>query len=220
MKSLSIQLLLLWTTGVTAVRDLRIVSPLQALTIWDSDVTVAKNSTARSRFLPKYRAGLDAETKARKSLAEKRNQQLQVEATSSDNWSGEAVAAAGRARTKEDQLLEASFDRSVAPFKQAEEATRKLLQQAKKNSKNPYQFVGLVGKSEEKPITWFARKKPANSHWSVRLVHVNRDAILKDLFDQGKIDIFSRYDNTGQTNPETNLPIIRSKYSVRQRSWK
>ena len=74
--------------------------------------------------------------------------------------------------------------------------------------------------NNETPITWYARPKPAIAKWSVRLVHVNRDAILKDLFNRGKIDIFGRYENTGTRDTTTNQPIIASKYIVRERSWK
>jgi hypothetical protein len=62
---------------------------------------------------------------------------------------------------------------------------------------------------DKPPIAWYARKKPSNSNLSFRLVHVNRD-ITKDLLDQGKIDIFARYSNTGRLNEATGLPVIRS----------
>ena len=56
--------------------------------------------------------------------------------------------------------------------------------------------------------------------WLVRLVHVNRGAILKDLFHAGKIDIFARYVNTGTRAEATNQqPVIASNYIVRERSW-
>ena len=73
---------------------------------------------------------------------------------------------------------------------------------------NKYQFVGLIkkpkttggsGGKEGDPIQWYARPKPRHAKWSVRLVHVNKDAIIKDLFDQGKIDIFAKYTNTGRS---------------------
>ena len=91
-----------------------------------------------------------------------------------------------------------------------------------RKGKNPnaYQFVGVVKRRSDKPISWYARKKPADAKWSVRLVHVNQDAIIKDLFNRGKIDIFAKYKNTGKVDEETNVPVITSKYEVRERSWK
>lgn len=228
--------------SVLAVRNLQFASPLQALTIWDHDPETTDplvNSTARSRFLPKFKAGLDAEMQARKELAAQRQEQLQISATASasgsssssstenDDWANRASAAELQEQIAQEKLIERAYDRAVAPLEQAEAASLALLK-AKMNAKQgrsspAYQFVGVVGRGDcedEKPITWYARKKPANSHWSVRLLHVNRDAIIKDLFDQGKIDIFGKYKNSGQTNPETGLPVIRSEYSVRKRSWK
>merc|ERR1712238_447392 len=39
----------------------------------------------------------------------------------------------------------------------------------------------------------------------IRMIHVNKDAIIKDLFDRGKIDIFAKYTNTGRTSTTTDI---------------
>ena len=196
------------------MRNLRIASPLQALTIWD-DKTLQKDpiaTTSRGRFLSKFKAGLEAEARVSKELAEKGRVPVDAE---SPNWAKEASAAESQSRDAEERLLEEAFDRAVSSVKVPTKAPDRY--------PGKYQFVGVIGSSHRKgskAITWYARKKSANSRWTVRLVHVNQDAILKDLFDSGKIDIFARYANTGKVNPETQLPVIQSKYSVRERSWK
>lgn len=228
--------LLLVATSVDAVRSLRIVSPLQALTIWDSDdedsssgmlVTNLKNSTARSRFLTKLRAGLDAESRMRSTLPELMADlssdvtRQQSSLTSATDWAERAAQSKREAFDRQELLLEAAFDKAVAPFEEAEKELRRKLQKTRSEKSASYQFVGVIGeRNAQNIITWYARKKPTNSRWSVRLLHVNRDAILKDLFDQGKIDLFAKYENTGKINSETGLPIIASKYSVRERSWR
>lgn len=94
--------------------------------------------------------------------------------------------------------------------------------------------MGLVDRTKkEQSISWHARPKPENAKWSVRLVHVNKDAIIKDLFNRGKIDIFAKYTNTGRqvetvekgedgetVTKKTTVPIVTTKYEVRERSLK
>jgi len=198
---------------VEAVQSLRIASPLQALTISDPEVR-EEQATPRSRFLSKYKSGLEAEAKARKSLAERKKEQLQTDATSKD-WASKAASTDRKLRKSEERQVEKAFDKAVAQV-EAQKPTKK----AHKNP-NKYQFVGIINSpSSETPITWYARKKPRGAKWSLRLVHVNRDAIVKDLFNSGKVDIFARYDNTGKTDEDTNQPVIQSRYTVRERSWK
>lgn len=204
---------LLWLVGfVSGVRNLRIASPLQALTIWDADVETEKE-THRSRFLSRFRAGLAAEATTRKRLAQQRQSRMQADATSAD-WARRAASSDRRTREQEESAVERAFDEAVQHFDSVEPMPTR-------HSENDYQFVGIVNsKASDTPITWYARKKPASAKWSLRLVHVNRQAIIKDLFGRGKVDIFGRYENTGRVNEETNQPIIASKYVVRERSWK
>ena len=201
--------LLACLTPTLAVRSLQFASPLQAFTIWDEDV--ANGTTARDRFLPQYRAGLNAETKARQSLSS------QLTASASKNWDQDAAKQESQLQSQHDQALEAAFDGAANAVKKAQA----LAQANNAASKSKYQFVGVIGRpSEPEAIQWYARHKPSSSKWTVRLVHVNRQAIVKDLFDSGKIDIFGKYVNTQTKNTETGLPVIESHYSVRERSWK
>lgn len=199
-----------------AIRNLRIASPLQALTIWDPEAK-EEAASSRSRFLPRFKAGLEAEAKTRKKLAAKRQQRLQADATSSD-WAKRAAAAERQTRESDERIIERAFDEAVQKYDA-------LHEKAQKNpNENKYQFVGIVNpagsSSSDKPITWYARKKPADANWSLRLIHVNKQAIVKDLFNRGKVDIFAKYENTGDRDPETNQPLVTSKYTVRERSWK
>lgn len=237
---------------VTAVRNLRIVSPLQALTIWDPVVREQTKSrtgddgeetavgsaggkqpfsplTHRGRFLPKFKAGLEAEAEARKAIGLKRKQRLQEIAAAAgsaggggkkeSNWASRAASADERLRESEAKAVEKAFDDGVRKFEQ--QAGKSSVGKPKKKNENAYQFVGVVNSASSEPaITWYARTKPSNANWSVRLVHVNRAAIIKDLFNRGKVDVFARYDNTGKVDPDKNQPIVASKYTVRERSWK
>jgi len=253
-------------TTVDAVRSLRIVSPLQSLTIWDrealgdvddddeaadgqSDAPTATAPKAplapthRSRFLPKFRAGLAAEAQARKAVeAQRRKKQRQVQiteggASNAKNWAQQAADADAGIRDDEEREIEKAYDEGVRKVEEAKAALAAA--KKKKRNQNSYQFVGAInivggsGADAKPPITWYARKKPADANWSVRLVHVNRDAIIKDLYDRRKIDIFARYDNTGnvhdgvpdgrenqQQSPKQNQPIVTADYTVRDRSWK
>jgi hypothetical protein len=115
-------------------------------------------------------------------------------------------------------------------------------------NRNPYQFVGVITthtnrveqQQQQPPIVWYTRKKPPHAKWTVRLIHPNRDAIIKDLYDHRKIDIFAKYTNLGipsstttttkassqpvvattNTNTASYQPLIQSQYIVRERSWK
>jgi hypothetical protein len=194
-----------------AGRMLKFASPLQSLTIPDAEVKETLKSKRQS-FLSKYKSGLQAEAEKRRELALKRSQELQD--ASGDNWAENAAGREQSRRAMEENLVERAHDEAVAKAKSGE-------MKASGKSSNNYQFVGVVNRGgKNKPITWFARPKRSDSKWSVRLVHVNRDAIIKDLFNQGKVDLFAKYKNTGRLDEETQAPIVTSKYEVRERSWR
>jgi len=223
--SISAMLLVLLATmqSVSAVRKLQIVSPLQALTIWDpelkEEVVETGGPTRRSRFLERFRTGLQAEADTRKKLAESEKVAQQQQVVGDKNWAAKAAAMEMQQVHANEKMVEQAYDQAVAQF------DAKTQRKMKKKNANKFQFVGVInssssGASEEKPITWYARKKPSDAKWSLRLVHVNREAILKDLYNRGKIDVFGRYENTGKRDEKTGQPIIQSKYTVRERSWK
>jgi hypothetical protein len=199
---------------VTAGRTLRFASPLQSLTIPDPEVKDSLQ-TKRQKFLPKYKAGLKAELETRRELAAKRTKELQEAAASGTDWADRTADSERKRRANEEELVEQAYDKAVAQFEDKKKGTNSA-----KKSPNAYQFIGVVNRRGDKPITWHARKKPADSKWSVRMMHVNQDAIIKDLFDRGKIDVFAKYKNTGQIDEETRSPVVTSKYEVRERSWK
>lgn len=234
----SIALTLQLLSGVSAVREIRFVSPLQSLTIPDPELleTVPDASsegqgaleTPRRRFLPRFFAGLKAEDTIRQKLAMgqvKVKDDLTEEEISGKDWVGKVQAAQERRNRKEESLIEAGYDAAIAKY----ESSAASATTPKAQNPNKYQFVGIIDKSNpQKPIKWHARPKPAGAKWSIRLVHVNKDAIVKDLFDRGKIDVFAKYTNTGKMKIKgegdaakpTNIPIVTSKYEVRKRSLK
>ena len=215
-RSFSISALIIFRliNPIDAAKMLRFASPLQSLTIPDKEVK-EEITTKRASFLPRFKAGLEAEVEARRELAAKRTSELQEAAISGSDWAQRVTELDRARRAKEDEVAEYAFDSAVAQFDKISKKGPKT-----GTSLNQYQFVGVVNRRGRKPITWYARPKPSDSMWSVRLLHVNQDAIVKDLFNRGKIDIFAKYQNTGSTDEATNAPIVTGTYEVRERSWK
>ena len=210
--------------GGVAVSRIQIVSPLQALTVWDPEVN-KEEPTWRSRFLPRYKVGLEAEASVRKEYDNKRKK-LAAKATAAaakgKNWAARAQAAERDLQRAEDASVEAAYDRAVKDYET--QKTREKRVTSVRHNRNQYQFVGLVQPSSAKqsgsPITWYARKKPSKANWSIRLLHVNRPAVIKDLFEHGKVDLFASYSNTGRVDETSGLPVITGDYKIRERSWR
>lgn len=218
MNRIATLLLVALPATVTAVRSLQIASPLQTLTLWDRP-----QATPRSRFLPCFKAGLEAEAAVRKKAKEAGNTPPSTAASGKD-WAQQAATADQRRQSRVEQAAARAFRSAFdAAEKQVNEKEAQLKVQPRSNT---YQFVGVVNsaRNTDKPITWYARPKPADAQWSVRLVHVNRQAILYDLFRRGKVDIFAKYKNLGKVVTEegvtTRKPVIKAEYEVRERSWK
>lgn len=209
-KVIAIIATLLLCQSATAGRMLRFVSPLQSLTIPDPEVKEALKPKRQS-FLSKYKAGLQAESEARKELAAKRTKDIQDAAAAKDGWAENTARQDRNRRATEERFVEQAYDEAVTKVASKEKS-------ASGKSSNKYQFVGVVNRGGKKPISWYARPKPSDSKWSVRLVHVNKDAIIKDLFNRGKVDIFAKYKNTGRIDEETQAPIVTSNYEVKRRS--
>jgi len=229
-------------TVASAVKEIRFASPLQSLTIPDQEVlekVVADPTqqgaleTPRRKFLPRFLVGLKAENTVREKIA---MGQIQTTADDDDDgadavevggkdWLGKTRAADEKRRNREAAVIEQGYDAAMAKY----DAVAAAKSSNKAQNSNKYQLVGLLDRTNaKKPISWHARPKPSDAKWSVRLVHVNKDAIVKDLFDRGKIDIFAKYTNTGkfQTKKEgdatkpTSVPIVTTKYEARERSLK
>jgi len=211
-------LLTAFSTDASTPPNLRFVSPLQSLTIWDEEVK-EECSTPRSRFLPKFKAGLTAEVETRKALKARNEKALTQLEEQGGDWAKKAAFLERRQQRQADQLAEEAYDEAIKSFTSQQKAALQVANS--KSNPNKYQFVGVVNKSSSsKPVTWYARKKPASAKWSLRLVHVNRDAIIKDLFNRGKVDVFARYRNTGQADEESKQQIIKTDYIVKERSWR
>lgn len=217
MRHLLVPLGVLWMAhdSVASTPSIRFASPLQSLTIWDD---VVEDSTPRSRFLPKFKAGLQAEAEMRKALKARNEKALiQLEEQGGD-WARKAAALERRHRREENRLAEEAYNEAIKTFTTQQ---KEAMQKNGSHSPNKYQFVGVINRpSSRKPVTWHARKKPANAKWSLRLVHVNRNAIIKDLFNRGKVDVFASYKNTGKYEQETNQRIVETEYVVKECSWR
>jgi len=262
-----VTILLRPNAGVSAIKEIRFVSPIQSLTIPDPELLDHEDSAAagssfeeetsvgmsgrvlrtpRRNFLPKFLIGLKAENDVRQQIAlgVTKVDDEGLDTPSGVDWVGRAKFADDRRKRLQDSIVEAAHDDAISKYENAQHEK----EQRQRWGKNPnkYQFVGVIkktktagsnGAQEGNPIQWYARPKPTHSKWSVRLVHVNKDAIIKDLFDQGKIDIFAKYTNTGRfggqeaeavedlqssssASSSSRAPIVTTKYEARERSWK
>mmetsp|Transcript_52918 Transcript_52918/g.57447 ORF Transcript_52918/g.57447 Transcript_52918/m.57447 type:complete len:419 (+) Transcript_52918:28-1284(+) len=221
--------------------------------------------TPRKRFLPRFLAGLKAEDQVREGIA---IGQVKVPTTDTDDhdfsgsdWVGKIKSIDERRKYQEDKVVGKAHDSAVELFEQKLRRNQKV----KQENSNQYQIVGVINSSRRNnqkkqnrknktkgkgPISWYARPKPKNAKWTIRMIHVNKDAIIKDLFDRGKIDIFAKYTNTGRTSTTSDIdkqrqleqkeeklaqegtststkkkkeglvPIVTTKYEARERSWK
>ena len=163
------------------------------------------------------------------SLSSSSQQQQQDSSTTTANGKDWAQHAALADRDRQSQVERATaraFEQAFAKADALVVAEKGDNNKQLKPQSNKYQFVGVIhAPKSAQPITWYARPKPADSAWSVRLVHVNRQAILYDMFRRGKVDIFAKYKNRGQKvvteeGVATRQPVIQAKYVVRERSWK
>jgi len=239
--------------GNNPKRTLQFASPLRTLTLFpksssDTTADTATITTPRQAFLPKFAAGLTAERRVKERIAAQRKQQLMEEnammedddggGAYSNEWDKQSEEAERQSILMEELRMERAHDRAVAKLERASASSAAAACSiGNKNSK--YQFVGVV-KETNNEIEWFAQKKKNPNSWNVRLVHVNKDALIRDLFVRGKVDIYGKYVNTGKladpvpeteageegqsSSPSNKLqigrPLIEAQYSVRERSWK
>jgi hypothetical protein len=221
MKPFQISAILLSLSVASAVRELRIASSLTALTIWDNHQFKEEPQTHRSRFLPRFRAGLSAESKVSKESADdsdKKKARLSIDRA---DWAEQVASSNRRMQKTQAKAMEKAYDQAVAKYDDLQRNKQKSDGYGSAMSSNKYQFVGVVNaNASENPITWYARRKAPQAQWSVRLIHINKRAIIKDLFNRGKVDLFARYENTGKRNVETKQPMVEAQYIVRERSWK
>lgn len=221
--------------GRRVTKTLQFLSPLQSLTIFpkEESSSSSSNKTPRDEFLPKFQAGLTAETKTKTHLAKRRELEDGYGGaaaaginTSSPGWEKRMEERERQRAEKEEELVDRSWDRATAPFFEK----RKSGSVASTNAAaaavaSKYQFVGVIQPPDsEQKVKWYARKRPKDSKWNIRMVHVNRDAIIRDMFTSGKVDIMGKYVNTGEPLDEVKegevpslRPRIKGEYSVKPR---
>jgi len=166
-----------------------------------------------------------------------------------ESWAEASAAADKRKEKAMEKRVEAAYDAAVKGYDTRIASKRSMSAAARspgKSTSSKYQFVGVVndgqGVKKTKPaeVTWYARKKPRNSKWNVRLVHVNRDAVLRELFIKGKVDVYGKYVNEGLASNQSTAfaaadsskkdvleeeelgikPLVKAKYAIKERSWK
>merc|ERR1712238_213051 len=119
---------------------LNFASPLQTFTIYPKEKVIEEKSP-RERYVPKLKAGLAAERKAKIIIKAKE----QYNMDNDDDYIGEGWDKKSAQKYKEEEndlKLERAFDRAVAPFSKS-----RIFTSIKKNTpskKSSLQFVGLV----------------------------------------------------------------------------
>lgn len=106
-------------------------------------------------------------------------------------------------QNKISQAFTEGFVRAETEEEESTTTTTTLVSSPKDD--NEYQFVGVLGNKHpnsttsntKKEVKWYARPKPKSAKWSIRLVRVDRAAVLRDQFVKGKIDIYGEYVNRG-----------------------
>ena len=203
-------------------------------------------ATPRSKFLPRFLVGLQGEQQAREDMVTGKipvDAVLPIVGADGPDWIAQTQKAEQQRKQQTETILDQAHDTAMAHYEQQQQKHKKQHTANSPTTKNQYQFVGVIDndtkkkKPKEEAVVWYARPKPVHSKWSVRLVHVNKAAIIKDLYDRGKIDIFAKYTNHGILQPSPNqkdddddnggntvqppqIPFVTAKYEARERSWK
>jgi hypothetical protein len=220
---------------------------LRSLTIYDSESSAgAGNPSHREVFLKKLRAGLEAEQPVRDAYAA-RHAALEEDAIkrskaskkrngyiNEEEWEEELFDASVELEKEEEKAIEAAFDVGFASIK--EDVNPKTPKANPIKMKNEYQYVGVVNSPKAvrkgvaasgaageqsmfgEQVQWYAQKKKKKSNWSLRIMHVDRAAILHHHFQKGKLDFYGRYKNTGKRNEQTGAIEVDAIYSARPRS--
>jgi len=211
--------------GKKVTETLRFLSPLQSLTLFPKEDTRA-HRTPRDKFLPKFRAGLAAEGRVRDTIAREDGVYDDEDGDVRDGWETRSEEEDRKRVEGEEERAEGAFDSAAAVVEEEGLVGGGGVVRSK------YQFVGVVqppSSGSGKMVKWYAKKRPKGSKWNLRLVHVNRDAIIKDLVNRGKVDIYGEYVNTGKSieDPDDKVdtsivskPLIEGRYSVKERSWR
>jgi len=249
------------TSSSGNTKPLQFSSPLQSYTIFDKAALASgDHASPRRRFLPRFRTGLLAERRARELLLEERRSGIGFAANDDDerlsgggSWAEASAAADKRQEKALEQRVEAAHDAAVKSYDVRSASQRSLRAAARAPatsdaaSGGKYQFVGVVqdgtgGKKHEDGVTWYARKKPRSAKWNIRLIHVNRDAVLRELFVKGKVDVYGKYINDGLASAQSAAfaaadgsgneaaraeeeqlglkPVVKAQYTIKERSWR
>lgn len=241
-------LLIFLTISYTVIQNSQIVeskpinfaSPLKSLTIRDS--TKDELSSPRSNFLVRFKSGIEAERRVRKEILEEAKKRRKFEIDNpeldidededffeSTKWAEMSAEKFEDFRLENRKKVERAFDEG---FSKAVLKTEHSSGSPSPKRKNEYQFIGVVQPGNKNNVKWYARSKPKKSKWSVRVINVDKAALLRDLFVRGKIDIYGEYKNKGipiipagtEVDGEEEVPkrtaVIEADYKVKERSWK
>jgi len=206
-------------------------SPLKTLTIFNNGMgTTSKRFTsARATFLQKFKGGISSQNIARNEMKEEENRRKKREEEGSVVLATETEEAEEIGQweeyslSKEEEVMRERRSKMEEAFEKGFNSVKVGTKSSKKNGDSAFQIVGVV--LPEQGVKWYARKKPKDAKWNVRLMHVDKAALLRDMFVNGKIDVYAKYENKGrhqssqtEESDEANSVHVEPVYSVRERN--
>lgn len=90
----------------------------------------------------------------------------------------------------------------------------------KKPRDQKYQFVGVVDETGRSSTKWYARSRPSDSKSSflVRMIRLDKKALLRDMLLSKEADVYVQYENSGKVDGSNGRFLVEPKYSIKSRS--
>ncbi|GMH72460.1 hypothetical protein TrRE_jg7219 [Triparma retinervis] len=83
-----------------------------------------------------------------------------------------------------------------------------------------YQFVGVCDETGAGRTKWYARPRPSGpkSSFLVRMIRLDKKALLRDMLLSREVDVYVEYENSGKVDGSNGRFLVEPKYSVKSRS--
>ena len=82
-----------------------------------------------------------------------------------------------------------------------------------------YQFVGVCDETGAGRTKWYARPRPSGpkSSFLVRMIRLDKKALLRDMLLSREVDVYVEYENSGKVDGSNGRFLVEPKYSVKVR---
>ena len=81
-----------------------------------------------------------------------------------------------------------------------------------------YQFVGIINEKSGR-VEWHCRRAKTSKGFKLRMLQVNKNAMIRDMLLDKSVDVYVTYRNSGKVNPENGKFLIEPKYELKDRRW-